>query len=238
MRVMTMSNRCETEVFSGSCRGCGGTDLYQVVNLNEENGGIQVAVCCRECGWRVSLPHLDNLQKRTNSPLRNWSVQVRKRDGMRCVVCGSIENLQAHHIIRASVNRGLALSIGNGVTLCARCHLMAHANPQPAEALQEESRWADGREENVTSGSGLTLRELTEKIVPGFAELADAFAPEKPEALLPKFGDHRVRHEDGKWIVRLDSGRWEFPDDRHGEGYWVPDPAHGPLELTEEEDPG
>ena len=53
--------------------------------------------------------------------LRN---RVLQRDGWRCQECGSLKNLQVHHLRRRS---GLGSdSMTNLVTLCAVCHSKKH----------------------------------------------------------------------------------------------------------------
>lgn len=54
-----------------------------------------------------------------------WSLVVRNRDGNKCLMCGSVQNLNAHHwLFRKSHSVRLALDPANGATLCAYpCHL-------------------------------------------------------------------------------------------------------------------
>ena len=54
-----------------------------------------------------------------------WSQIVRARDGHKCLMCGSIQNLNAHHwLFHKSHSVRLALDPDNGATLCAYpCHL-------------------------------------------------------------------------------------------------------------------
>lgn len=54
-----------------------------------------------------------------------WSQAVRKRDGSRCVMCGSINRVGAHHwLYRRSHSMALAVDPANGISLCAfPCHL-------------------------------------------------------------------------------------------------------------------
>lgn len=54
-----------------------------------------------------------------------WSQAVRKRDGSRCVMCGSIQRVGAHHwLYRRSHSMALAVDPANGISLCAYpCHL-------------------------------------------------------------------------------------------------------------------
>jgi 5-methylcytosine-specific restriction protein A len=57
----------------------------------------------------------------------NWEViriAVLKRDGYRCVECGSTFNLEVHHII--PVSRGGKTVMFNLKTLCGTCHNKKH----------------------------------------------------------------------------------------------------------------
>lgn len=58
--------------------------------------------------------------------LRLWSQFIRLRDGQRCVVCHSKNNLSAHHIVRKSFLPEARLQTGNGITLCKICHKEPH----------------------------------------------------------------------------------------------------------------
>jgi hypothetical protein len=49
---------------------------------------------------------------------------VRKRDGNRCVRCGSERKLSVHHIVKPQ--HGGDDSLDNLVTLCSRCHGLQH----------------------------------------------------------------------------------------------------------------
>jgi len=58
--------------------------------------------------------------------LNSWSKTIRKRDENKCQMCGSKENLNAHHIIYKSNYPQLSLNINNGITLCRYCHYETH----------------------------------------------------------------------------------------------------------------
>lgn len=59
----------------------------------------------KRCGWR----------------LQEWRNKVIQRDG-KCTQCGSVENLEAHHLIRKVDDWRKAYDVTNGVTLCHKCH--------------------------------------------------------------------------------------------------------------------
>jgi 5-methylcytosine-specific restriction endonuclease McrA len=50
--------------------------------------------------------------------------RVLERDGWRCQVCGSMQNLQVHHLKFRSQSGGDEEQ--NLITLCAECHEQAH----------------------------------------------------------------------------------------------------------------
>jgi 5-methylcytosine-specific restriction endonuclease McrA len=53
--------------------------------------------------------------------------QVLERDGWRCQVCGSMQNLQVHHLKFRS--RSGSDEEQNLITLCAECHEQIHSHP-------------------------------------------------------------------------------------------------------------
>jgi 5-methylcytosine-specific restriction endonuclease McrA len=52
--------------------------------------------------------------------------QVLERDGWRCQVCGAMQHLQVHH--KEFRSRSGDDSEENLITLCDRCHKLAHGN--------------------------------------------------------------------------------------------------------------
>ncbi len=69
-------------------------------------------------------------QKRLNDLLRGaskkdykeWRMNVLRRDGYQCQVCGATSKLEVHHIKRQADRRDLRLELWNGITLCSSCH--------------------------------------------------------------------------------------------------------------------
>jgi predicted restriction endonuclease len=55
-----------------------------------------------------------------------WNRRIYRRDGNKCSMCGSQENLHAHHVKPVKTNPELKCSIENGITLCKNCHMIAH----------------------------------------------------------------------------------------------------------------
>lgn len=64
---------------------------------------------------------------------KEWAKAVKDRDEWKCVICGSKERLNAHHII-VRENHETKLDIQNGITICPKHHffcrqISAHNNP-------------------------------------------------------------------------------------------------------------
>lgn len=64
--------------------------------------------------------------------------QVRRRDGNRCVVCGTTQRLSVHHVV-AAVDGGRD-TLDNLVTLCATHHSRADAARRSQTAAVEKPR--------------------------------------------------------------------------------------------------
>jgi len=64
---------------------------------------------------------------RNSSLYREWREAVIERDGS-CAICGSIDDLHAHHIRHASYWPNLRFDLTNGVALCRDCHTQFHTN--------------------------------------------------------------------------------------------------------------
>lgn len=80
--------------------------------------------------WRdlVDSSVLGIITERDNISVRNWRKYVLKRDKNKCTQCGSVKNLQAHHIANWAEFPELRIDHSNGVTLCGDCHHKEHSN--------------------------------------------------------------------------------------------------------------
>ncbi len=54
-----------------------------------------------------------------------WGHYVKRRD-TKCQICGTVENLNAHHIFYKLQYPGLAFNDNNGIALCKPCHDQTH----------------------------------------------------------------------------------------------------------------
>lgn len=65
---------------------------------------------------------------RNDCRVRQWTAAVLSKG--RCELCGSTENLEAHHIVRwADYPRG-RIDVNNGMCLCHECHTEEHKHDQ------------------------------------------------------------------------------------------------------------
>lgn len=81
---------------------------YRIVHWYENNGIGETA------------------KKRNNYSYRKWRELVLKRDGYTCKICGTTSDLQVHHIKSFAEYPELRFEVGNGMTLCERCHREVH----------------------------------------------------------------------------------------------------------------
>lgn len=58
--------------------------------------------------------------------LTRWAKLVKELDNHMCKLCGSKENLNAHHIQPKQDFPELSLDLDNGITLCKKCHGKTH----------------------------------------------------------------------------------------------------------------
>ena len=60
--------------------------------------------------------------KRNQRKYYDWRDKVFERDCYTCARCGTMKNLQAHHIKSYSRYPSLRLVVRNGIVLCKKCH--------------------------------------------------------------------------------------------------------------------
>ena len=129
-----MENRNELFDFPGGvCPSCEHSPLKVKVSVRE-NGSFYVKYYCLECGDNEFLPlskNTDCTAGRNNKVQSEWARRVKERDGYACVICGSVNDLMAHHLISATDKPQWQDLLGNGITLCRRCHILLHDHTHP-----------------------------------------------------------------------------------------------------------
>lgn len=108
-------------IIPSQCECCGSSNIAVRVLWNK---GITRYVCV-DCSYARSVAKEINLKKRTNTSVSTWAARTIKHHPF-CVICGSKDDLEAHHIIPVSHSRKYMYVDTNGITLCKRCHYLVH----------------------------------------------------------------------------------------------------------------
>lgn len=72
---------------------------------------------------------------RNSEAYKEWRDAVFKRDNYTCQMCGSVEDLHAHHKMDFVEYPALRFDINNGMTLCRSCHNEVHSKPSDNQAI-------------------------------------------------------------------------------------------------------
>ncbi len=112
----------------GVCPACEYSPLQVKVFLSD-SGWSRAEYVCPNCGHSEGLAKTNPAQPMQRE-LSNWSRDVTGRD-KRCVICGETQGLDAHHILPKSKYPTLQTKLGNGITLCRRCHRLVHESYVP-----------------------------------------------------------------------------------------------------------
>ena len=106
------------------CEQCGSDDVLVKVHFDT---GI-VMYLCRECNWSRCLRKEEIIASRrgATNQANGWRFRVLHESFNRCAICGSTENLHAHHIIPISHSQEHEFDPRNGIALCERCHHLVH----------------------------------------------------------------------------------------------------------------
>lgn len=89
------------------------------------------------------------IRLRRRGEYKRWRNSVFERDGHKCVLCESTENLQADHILPFATHEDKRLDVSNGRTLCKTCH------------LKTESHGASKRKQAIHADTGKPFAEVT-----------------------------------------------------------------------------
>lgn len=85
--------------------------------------------CSPECWYKYNQREnhyawTGGQHERMNPEYRTWRRAVLERDMYRCRRCHVTENLEVHHIYKFNEKPSLRWEVGNGITLCKKCHRM------------------------------------------------------------------------------------------------------------------
>lgn len=88
---------------------------------------------------RYPITNIDTDRNYRDPKYIAWRKLVYKRDGFRCQMpgCNSIRGgiLHAHHIQKWADNPSLRFVVGNGITLCKKCHVRVTENEEAFQGL-------------------------------------------------------------------------------------------------------
>lgn len=106
---------------------CG--DIYDIEIHSFVNKGSRCYKCfiaekCKEFG--IPVEQWGKSSRDDRWKMCNWGNKVKKRDNCKCVICGSHENLNAHHLNGHNWDVANRSNVKNGVTLCESCHSGFH----------------------------------------------------------------------------------------------------------------
>lgn len=83
---------------------------------------------------------------------------VFKRDSSKCVDCGSVENLQVHHIVPYFISRDDSLN--NLILLCARCHMKHEPNQLTIKSIKRIDKKATTYNFSVEEDESYTAEDV------------------------------------------------------------------------------
>ena len=109
------------------CPRCGSRDIvYTYVVCS--NDSIQYRCECNSCRFIVPVPHIENagLDRVSMNKRAAWAEEVKQRDGYRCRLCGSMDGIEAHHIVPYDADPDQRFNPENGITLCRIHHDQIH----------------------------------------------------------------------------------------------------------------
>lgn len=104
---------------ASTCQCCGKVFTHKHSNLRERK------YCSKACAAKA----IRGVSKKSNDGRGNdhdkWRLAVILRD-KKCMRCGAVDNLQAHHLKTWKSHPELRYEVSNGVSLCPFCHHAQH----------------------------------------------------------------------------------------------------------------
>ena len=137
----------------------------------------------------------------------DWALRVKQGDGWKCALCGSTDNLTAHHWYCSDhFAHAARYCIGNGVTLCYACHIRSvhtRADWVTINKIRKymEQQWRFG-EEYICS---MMKKKLTTAFL---RDMWDLFRV--PQTINGR-SDYTLKElKKGKWLLYLDERHPRF----------------------------
>lgn len=102
---------------------------------------------------------------------KNFSNDVKRRDGFKCVKCGSDKHLQAHHKIYYENRLPWDYSIDFLETLCTNCHLNEHRIKHISQFEVDTKTFKKMRRENRRKNKTLAVNVKGKNAAQIYAEM-------------------------------------------------------------------
>lgn len=118
------------------CAWCGEKYKRNKSQLSNHN------FCSRECyykwmsenmvgeahpNWNPEITDQERYIKRNYLEIKQWAQDILKRDNYTCQICGSKNDLEAHHLLSYAYYPESSLDIDNGITMCKDDHVEFHS---------------------------------------------------------------------------------------------------------------
>lgn len=105
-------------------------EKIRYISLANLKKGKRCMMCSRggenHHNWSKLITDEERDANRNISGYNAWRKSVYKKDNYKCLICGSIEHLCAHHLDGFVWCKEKRTDVKNGVTLCNECHIEFH----------------------------------------------------------------------------------------------------------------
>lgn len=137
----------------------------------------------------------------------NWALRVKEADGWKCALCGSTDNLTAHHWYCSDhFAHAARYCLGNGVTLCYACHIRSvHTRADWATVSKIREYMEEQRRFNENYIVDMMAKELSTAFL---RELWDTFRI--PQTISRESDNTLKELKNGKWFLYLDERHPSF----------------------------
>jgi hypothetical protein len=95
------------------------------VTIIRQDGSVKVIPMCAVPKPAI-VEHAEIETERDSERYIEWRTAILKRDRKTCILCGSKQWIQVHHIERWADNKAKRYDLQNGICLCIPCHQKHH----------------------------------------------------------------------------------------------------------------
>lgn len=127
---MSYQKKQQTTKNTRTHRECKKCDKNRLIKFFEK----PTSLICQDCKRKAKrVKKQSSPGKLRQIKDKKWSLEIKERDGFKCLYCGKEDYLNSHHIFSRS-NYAVRWDMDNGITLCSGCHTMsskfsAHKTP-------------------------------------------------------------------------------------------------------------